>query len=71
MIRAEDLPQEVLSNPIVQSTIEPLTGDLKIQLEVALKKTGGNRTKAAKLIGVSRATFYRRLIDAGIETRKK
>ena len=71
MIRAENLPRELFLNPIVQSTIEPLTGDLKNQLEVALIKTGGNRTEAAKLMGVSRATFYRRLIDAGIETRKK
>lgn len=71
MIRAENLPRELFLNPIAQSTIEPLTGDLKMQLEVALKKAGGNRTKAAKLIGVSRATFYRRLIDAGIDTRKK
>jgi transcriptional regulator with PAS, ATPase and Fis domain len=71
MIRVEDLPQELVSSPVVQPTIEPLSGDLKIQLEVALKKTGGNRSKAAKLVGVSRATFYRRLVDAGIETRKK
>ena len=71
MIRVEDLPQELVSSPTVQPTIEPLSGDLKMQLEVALKKTGGNRSKAAKLMGVSRATFYRRLVDAGIETRKK
>jgi PAS domain S-box-containing protein len=71
MIRVEDLPQELVSSPIVQPTIEPLSSDLKMQLEVALKKTGGNRSKAAKLVGVSRATFYRRLIDAGIDTRKK
>jgi DNA-binding NtrC family response regulator len=30
-------------------------------IEDALRKTGGNRTKAAKLLGVSRATFYRHL----------
>jgi transcriptional regulator of acetoin/glycerol metabolism len=27
----------------------------------ALKQTGGNRNQAAKLLGVSRATFFRRL----------
>jgi len=30
----------------------------------ALRQTGGNRTRAAELLGVSRATFYRRLGDA-------
>ncbi|UUZ82072.1 helix-turn-helix domain-containing protein [Paenibacillus sp. P26] len=36
----------------------------KIQLEQmtdALQKTGGNVSKAAKLLGVPRSTFYKRL----------
>jgi DNA-binding NtrC family response regulator len=34
-------------------------------IAAALRETGGNRTKAAELLGVSRATFYRYLSDSG------
>jgi PAS domain S-box-containing protein len=71
MIRVGNLPQELVNVPIVQPDVQPIGGDLKLQLETVLQRAGGNRSKAAKLLGVSRATFYRRLIDAGIETRKK
>jgi transcriptional regulator with PAS, ATPase and Fis domain len=33
----------------------------KIALEQALEKTGGNKSKTAKLLGISRATLYERL----------
>ena len=71
MIRLEDLPQEIINAPRIQPAVENFGEDTKSQLESALQKAGGNRSKAAKLLGVSRATFYRRLIDAGIETIKK
>ena len=71
MIRLEDLPQEMLNAPRIQPAVENFGEDTKSQLETALHQAGGNRSKAAKLLGVSRATFYRRLIDAGIETIKR
>ena len=33
----------------------------------ALKEMGGNRSRAAKHLGISRATFYRRLQQLGID----
>jgi len=71
MIRLEDLPQEIINMPRIQPAVENFGEDTKSQLKASLQQAGGNRSKAAKLLGVSRATFYRRLIDAGIETIKK
>jgi DNA-binding NtrC family response regulator len=33
----------------------------------ALKQTNGNRTKAAKVLGMSRRTLYRKLAEYGLE----
>ncbi len=38
----------------------------KLLMQKALKKHGGNVTSAAKQLGISRATFYRRLQDYGL-----
>ena len=39
----------------------------KGRILAALAYTDGNRSVAAKLLGISRATFYRRLADLGIK----
>ena len=70
-IRVADLPEEIVSSAKILPEVKNLAGDSKLQLEDALLRAGGNRSKAAKLMGVSRATFYRRLVEAGIETHKK
>jgi len=73
VIQPEDIPPEIqialsdISEPpeIKSKTLQALDieieADEKTHLYNALKETGGNRSRAAKLLGISRATFYRRL----------
>ncbi|NOQ13736.1 MAG: response regulator [Methyloprofundus sp.] len=60
----EDLPPELLKSAISKS--ETFSGDKRSRIFAALERAGGNRTQAAKLLGVSRATFYRRLKELDI-----
>lgn len=70
-VQPEDLPPDVCADrtPLTRSEPEPtrLTAlapaDEKERLQWALEKSGGNRTAAAKLLNISRATLYRRLAD--------
>ena len=45
--------------------------DEKSRILAALEHTRGNRTAAARLLGMSRATFYRRLADLNIQIKQK
>jgi len=73
-IQAEDLPPEIdhCSGPTLSHQTQQTQDifhfpvDEKERLKSALNRTGGNRTAAARLLGISRATFYRRLADHGI-----
>lgn len=40
------------------------------ELAEALRAAGGNQTKTAKLLGVSRATVYNRMNRLGVELKK-
>jgi len=53
VIQPSDLPPEIHTDEIVE------TGEAQRFLN-ALKQTNNNRSAAAKLLGISRATFYRR-----------
>ncbi|MEP6887571.1 MAG: sigma-54 dependent transcriptional regulator [Nitrospirales bacterium] len=65
-IQIEDLPPEVLdSNSVPHMTLEA-PQDEKTRLLAALGRAKGNRTMAARLLGVSRATLYRRLTDLNL-----
>lgn len=67
-----DLPPEIAAVPVAPSpsTWIPLSGqDEKSKLLAALSDAKGNRTEAAKRLGVSRATFYRRLVELNIHPR--
>lgn len=74
VVKLDDLPLE-LQNMKAAITVKPLTGimakerqDIRPDLSPAaiakaIEKANGNKTKAAKILGVSRATFYRHLLD--------
>ncbi len=54
------------------SVVLPLTEELKLAeksaLERALRHAGGNRSRAARLLGISRSTFYVKLEEYGLLT---
>ena len=61
-IRIEDLPPEVFDPLVPQMPLEA-PQDERARLLAALNQAKGNRTMAARLLGVSRATLYRRLTE--------
>jgi two-component system, NtrC family, response regulator HydG len=67
-IEPEDLPPEIRIGPPRPGTLDTSTADPREALQQALQRAGGNRSEAARFMGVSRATFYRRLADAGLDT---
>jgi len=59
MIKPNDLPMELKASKNDTTKRGP-SGKLDIEsVNNALIKTGGNRAKAARLLGVGRATLYR------------
>ena len=66
MIWPGDLPPELLEFHPVTAT-EGQNADETERVLAALKWSRGNRTRAATLLGISRATLYRRLKELGIE----
>lgn len=66
VIRVSDLPPELLSSDDPQPIDLTMVSDEKGRVLAALEKTEGNRAAAARLLGVSRATLYRRLASLGI-----
>jgi len=77
IIQINDFPPEIVrtktfSPEIVQTENVPLTDTQEREkVLAALRQTKGNRSKAAKLLGISRATFYRRLKQLEIDILKK
>lgn len=73
-IQPHDLPPEIFSHP--GEAAEPIVADAiqsqgeKEQLLAVLRQTGGNRSAAAKLLGISRPTLYRRLARCGLSALK-
>jgi sigma-54 dependent transcriptional regulator, acetoin dehydrogenase operon transcriptional activator AcoR len=63
VVQAEDLPPEILNTVHPQTRLDRLYQDDRKRLLTALESAQGNRSVAARLLGMSRATFYRRLID--------
>lgn len=64
-----DLPPELhavagSTTPVIDAADEPA------RILAALRHTGGNCTQAAQLLGISRATFYRRLQQHGLQAER-
>jgi sigma-54 dependent transcriptional regulator, acetoin dehydrogenase operon transcriptional activator AcoR len=75
-LQVEDVPMEVrrqVNPPVATLASEPsssaspkLKQNERAAIESALAKTGGKLTAAAKLLGIARATLYRKLAQHGI-----
>jgi PAS domain S-box-containing protein len=65
VVQVGDLPPEVVADTCADAILANLTGDERSRLLGALERAGGNRTEAAALLGISRATLYRRLAHYG------
>ena len=60
IIKKGDLPPEISRLRSGEMLTQARSGKLDIEaVQTALKTTGGNKAKAAKLLGVGRATLYR------------
>ncbi|HIE00187.1 MAG TPA: sigma-54-dependent Fis family transcriptional regulator [Thiotrichaceae bacterium] len=74
IIRPDVLPPKIRESINHKSKTESPTiefeGDERTRLLKALEKTNGNRTRAAQLLKMSRATFYRRLKEYDISLNK-
>jgi DNA-binding NtrC family response regulator len=72
VIQPEDLPPEIVAPADFVSSIpgDPLN-DEKARFLDALNRSRGNRALAARLLGISRATLYRRLADLHINPEDK
>jgi DNA-binding NtrC family response regulator len=75
VIQLSDLPREVLHSPQGEPEPAPVfEGDLdgmeRRMIEQALKRSGGDQTKAAKQLGISRRTLSRKLKVYGAEESK-
>ncbi len=67
VIRPTDLPPEILQpSSWTAERVVPSAADARLQLVDALVQTGGNRSAAARLLGISRPTLYARLRSAGL-----
>jgi len=67
VIHKKDLPFEIVNAEALHEAPQPTYSDDRDGMLAALEKTRGSRTKASRLLGMSRATFYRRLEEYKIK----
>jgi PAS domain S-box-containing protein len=68
-ISLADLPSEVLEAAQPQPELSP-DDDQRTRILNALRTTGGNRARAARVLGIGRATLYRQLKELGIQGKR-
>lgn len=70
-IQMQDLPSVMLYQLVRKSSSQPNLTTLQAleqqAIRQALKATGGDRARAAKLLGIGKTTIYRKLKEYGIE----
>jgi transcriptional regulator of acetoin/glycerol metabolism len=73
-LEAGDLPPELRTAVATPSPSPPLDptdaaaeDDEATRIRAALKRCRDNRSEAARLLGMSRSTFYRRLRELGLD----
>jgi PAS domain S-box-containing protein len=67
IITIDDLPAKFKNFSSQRPQSKPVIDDEKMSIMEALEKTGGNKAKAARILGISRRTIYRKLEDYGVE----
>ena len=61
-IEAEHVPQELKESAVSQATLQEASlPDEAETIRQALQKTGWNKAKAARLLGLDRRTIYRKI----------
>jgi len=63
VILPSDLPPHILEESTLKKVADPRRKLDTESVRLALEKSGGNRAKAARILGVGRATLYRFLGD--------